>query len=97
MATADLTQYTVLDIESVAGDTLDATNATFTDDDGTDYTGYDSRAWYLKTNEDDADADAVVAFKTDGTKTTGKLVLGNGSFYLEADPAVTDGKEGLYY
>lgn len=97
MASANLTRYTSLDITSVEGDTLDSTNATFTDDDSVDYSGYDSAELLLKSNVDDDDDDAVVSFTTSGSASTGKITLQDGSFYLEADPAVTDGKNGVYY
>lgn len=92
MATANLTRYTILDITSIAGDTLDETNALFTDDDGVNYTGYDSAEWLLKNNESDSDDDAVISFKTSDNT----LVLQDGSFYVDAPPSKTDGKEGIY-
>lgn len=93
MATADLTQYTQIDVTMEEGDTLNATNATFTDSDGTDYSGYDSGQCLIKEDESDDDVDAVLDFNTaDGT-----LVLLDGSIYFDVLSSVTDTVNGTYY
>lgn len=93
MATADLRRYTELNITVIKGDTLDSTNATFTDDDATNYTGYDSGELLVKTNEADADSAAILSFTTAASS----LVLGNGSFYLSKTATLMEIAAGIYY
>jgi hypothetical protein len=93
MATANFTQHTDIDIEMNEGDSLTATNAKFTDDDSTDYTGYASGTCLIKNSIDDADADAVITLTTANSK----LVLANGFINFDTDASDTDGKAGVYY